>query len=84
MIAKLIVWAETREGALEKLHNKLSEYNVIVLILYIGLYIYILVILNVNCTYTLVLRSDHMLLWLADDVQIFESAANHLNCFIHA
>lgn len=28
MIAKLVVWAETRDGALEKLHNKLSEYHI--------------------------------------------------------
>lgn len=28
MIAKLVVWADTREGALKKLHKKLSEYQI--------------------------------------------------------
>ena len=31
MIAKLVVWDETREKALKKLEGKLTEYNVSVL-----------------------------------------------------
>jgi len=28
MIAKLVVWGETRKQALDKMHSRLAEYNV--------------------------------------------------------